>query len=205
MEKDNKIVSVRLLFPTEMPLTPPKENDRVTVLYKVPFSEVTILFCIFFGGLQCVSHSFAYVSHLWFLRDVWIRTQSAAVASGRAADLAINPPNLATNPPNVATNPPLATNPPNAANNPPNLATNLPSYHTHPQLGTGRLAGKTCRWRLPDWCCWWCCRSCRAPPDRSPANSSTQFYFGCARGYSVSFPCSLLCCRKTWPQGAFHF
>ncbi len=30
----------------------------------------------FFGGLECVGHSFAYVAHLWFLRDVWIRTQS---------------------------------------------------------------------------------------------------------------------------------
>ncbi len=28
------------------------------------------LFCIFFGGLQCVGHSFAYVAHFVFLRDV---------------------------------------------------------------------------------------------------------------------------------------
>jgi hypothetical protein len=41
-----------------------------------------------FGGLECVGHSFAYVAHLWFLRDVLIRTQSAAVASWRATDLA---------------------------------------------------------------------------------------------------------------------
>ena len=26
-------------------------------------------FCIFFGGLECVGHSFAYVAHLWFL--IW--------------------------------------------------------------------------------------------------------------------------------------
>ncbi len=45
----------------------------------------------FFGGLECVGHSFAYVAHLWFLRDVWIRTQSAAVAFWRAADLATHP------------------------------------------------------------------------------------------------------------------
>jgi hypothetical protein len=31
---------------------------------------------IFFGGLECVGYSFAYVAHLWFLRDVLIRTQS---------------------------------------------------------------------------------------------------------------------------------
>jgi hypothetical protein len=29
----------------------------------------------FFCGLQCVGHSLAYVAHLSFLRDVWIRTQ----------------------------------------------------------------------------------------------------------------------------------
>ena len=48
-------------------------------------------FVYFFGGLECVGHSFAYVAHLWFLRDVWIRTQSAAVASWRATGLAIHP------------------------------------------------------------------------------------------------------------------
>ncbi len=48
-------------------------------------------FVYFFGGLECVGHSFAYVAHLWFLRDVWIRTQSAAVASWRATDLATHP------------------------------------------------------------------------------------------------------------------
>jgi hypothetical protein len=33
------------------------------------------LFCIFFGGLECVGHSFAYVAHFVFLGDVWLRTQ----------------------------------------------------------------------------------------------------------------------------------
>ncbi len=37
------------------------------------------LFCIFFGGLECVGHSFDYVARFVFLRDVWIRTQRAAV------------------------------------------------------------------------------------------------------------------------------
>ncbi len=50
-------------------------------------------FVYFFGGLECVGHSFADVAHLWFLRDVWIRTQSAAVASWRATDLATHPLN----------------------------------------------------------------------------------------------------------------
>ncbi len=40
-------------------------------------------FVYFFGGLDC--------AHLWFLRDVWIRTQSAAVASWRNTDLATHP------------------------------------------------------------------------------------------------------------------
>ncbi len=34
------------------------------------------IFCIFlylfFGGLECVGHSFAYVAYFLFLRDVWI-------------------------------------------------------------------------------------------------------------------------------------
>ncbi len=52
---------------------------------------VSLFFAYFFGGLECAGHSFAYVAHLWFLRDVWIRTQSAAVASWRATDLATHP------------------------------------------------------------------------------------------------------------------
>jgi hypothetical protein len=48
----------------------------------------------FFGGLEFVGHSFAYVAHLLFLRDVWIRTQSTAVASWRATDLATHPSQL---------------------------------------------------------------------------------------------------------------
>ncbi len=34
-----------------------------------------------------VGHSFAYVAHFVFLRDVWIRTKRAAVASRRATNL----------------------------------------------------------------------------------------------------------------------
>jgi hypothetical protein len=40
-----------------------------------------ILFCTFFGGLECGGHSFAYVAHFVFLRDVWIRTRRAGVAT----------------------------------------------------------------------------------------------------------------------------
>ncbi len=38
-----------------------------------------VFFWYFFGGLECVGHSFAYVAHFVVLRDV--RTQRAAVAS----------------------------------------------------------------------------------------------------------------------------
>jgi hypothetical protein len=46
-------------------------------------------FCLFFflGGLECVGIPFAYVAHLVFLRDVLIRTQRVAVASGCATNL----------------------------------------------------------------------------------------------------------------------
>ncbi len=62
------------------------------------FEKCNVFFVYFFGGLECFDHSFAYVAHLWFLRDVWIRSQSAAVASWRATDLATHPSNLATHP-----------------------------------------------------------------------------------------------------------
>jgi hypothetical protein len=47
-----------------------------------------------FGGLECVGHSFAYVAHFVFLRDVWIRTQRAAVASRCATNLATHLPKM---------------------------------------------------------------------------------------------------------------
>ncbi len=50
------------------------------------FSWINQFFYIyFFGGLECVGHSFAYVDHLVFFIDVWIWTQKA---SRRAANLA---------------------------------------------------------------------------------------------------------------------
>jgi hypothetical protein len=46
------------------------------------FSEEKIFFYLnFFSGLEYVGHSFAYVAQFAFLRDVWIQTQRAAVAS----------------------------------------------------------------------------------------------------------------------------
>jgi hypothetical protein len=56
-----------------------------------------IFFVYFFCGLECGGHSFAFVTHFVLLRDVWIGTQRASVASRRATNLATNLPNLANN------------------------------------------------------------------------------------------------------------
>ncbi len=71
-------------------------------------------FVYFFGGLEFAGHSFAYVAHFVFLRDVWIRIQRAAVESRRATNLATHLPTLA------------ATHLPDFATHLPNLATYLP-------------------------------------------------------------------------------
>jgi hypothetical protein len=47
-------------------------------------SSITF-FGIFFGGLECVGHSFVYVADFLFLRD-WMRTQRAAEASRLATN-----------------------------------------------------------------------------------------------------------------------
>jgi hypothetical protein len=62
-----------------------------------------------FGGLECVGHFFAYVAHFVFLRDVWIRTQRAAVESRSATNLATNLPNLVTHLRYLATHLPYLT------------------------------------------------------------------------------------------------
>ncbi len=53
---------------------------------------------IFRRARVCVGHAYAYVALSVFLRDVWIRTQRAAVESRRATNLATHLPN-----PNLAT------------------------------------------------------------------------------------------------------
>jgi hypothetical protein len=49
-------------------------------------SQPLSFFCTiyFFGGLEFVGHSFAYVAHFIFMRDFCIRTQRSEVASRRA-------------------------------------------------------------------------------------------------------------------------
>ncbi len=83
------------------------------------------IFFIFFGGLECVGHSFVYVAHFVFLRDVLIRTQRAAVASRRYQLSHSSPSNLATHLPPVS-HPSPSTLPISL-----NLATHLPQL-SHP-------------------------------------------------------------------------
>ncbi len=45
--------------------------QEILIFQCVSIKEV---FCVFFGGLECVGLSFAYVAHFIFLGDVWIRT-----------------------------------------------------------------------------------------------------------------------------------
>jgi hypothetical protein len=47
-------------------------NRKRVVIYKKPY---------FISRLEFVGHSFAYVAHFVFLRDVWIRSQRADVAT----------------------------------------------------------------------------------------------------------------------------
>ncbi len=51
--------------------------------------RLTIVFCIFFGGLECVGHSFAYVAHIVFFgRCLDSNPHRAVVASRYASNLA---------------------------------------------------------------------------------------------------------------------
>jgi hypothetical protein len=55
-------------------------------------------FVRFSGGLECDGHTFVNVAHFAFLRDVWIRTQRAAVTSRRAINLATHLPDQLSHP-----------------------------------------------------------------------------------------------------------
>ncbi len=52
------------------------------------FSYFLYIIC----GLECVGHSFANIAHFVFLRNIWIWTQRAAVASRSATNLATHLP-----------------------------------------------------------------------------------------------------------------
>jgi hypothetical protein len=51
--------------------------DYETLQFQLSKRDYVIkFFKLFFGGLECVGHPFAYVAHFVFLRDVCIRTQT---------------------------------------------------------------------------------------------------------------------------------
>jgi hypothetical protein len=53
-----------------------------------PAQSLASFFFLFLAGYSVFCHSFSFVANFVFLRDVWIRTQRAAVASRRATNLA---------------------------------------------------------------------------------------------------------------------
>jgi hypothetical protein len=70
--------------------------------YSIKISSF-VFFVNFCWRDRVCDHSFAIVANFVFLRDVWIRTQRAAVASGSASNLATHLPYLATHLPYLAT------------------------------------------------------------------------------------------------------
>jgi hypothetical protein len=49
-----------------------------------------VIFVHYFGGLDRFSHSFVFVAHFVFLRDVWIQTQRSSVTQAGATELFIS-------------------------------------------------------------------------------------------------------------------
>jgi hypothetical protein len=66
----------------------------VSCIFIIFVRVLRLFFIYFFGGLECVGHSFVYVALFVVLRDVWIRTQRAAVASRLTTNLATHLPTL---------------------------------------------------------------------------------------------------------------
>jgi hypothetical protein len=55
-----------------------------------------MFFVFFWRARECDGHSFADVAHFAFLRDAWIRTQRAAIASRGATNLSTHLKNVKT-------------------------------------------------------------------------------------------------------------
>ncbi len=136
------------ILPEMMRLNAKRTQGRYIALNCVPNQKFTIVswdkktnaiahhrcsfFVYFLGGLQCVGLSFARVAQFVFLRDVWIRTQIAAVTSRRATNLATHLTGLATHLPDLFTHlPELVTHLPDLAAHLPDLVTHLPDFATH--------------------------------------------------------------------------
>jgi hypothetical protein len=71
--------------------TQPECRKNILVLFHVLFLKRYHARLSYFLAGKYVGHSFTYVAYFVFLRDVWIRTQRAAVASRRATNLATHP------------------------------------------------------------------------------------------------------------------
>ncbi len=55
-----------------MPVLQKEEKLEVRNIHlKLIYCGKNISVCVFFGGLECVGRSFAYVAHLIFFRYVW--------------------------------------------------------------------------------------------------------------------------------------
>ncbi len=51
---------------------------RISMKVFGPVPALNLLWIYFFGGLECIGYSFAYVARIWFFKsDVWIWTQRA--------------------------------------------------------------------------------------------------------------------------------
>ncbi len=69
---------------------PGEAQTKLFRLVQISRNSVVLYNVYFFGGLEYVG-PFLYVAHFIFLRDVWIWTQSVAVASRRATNLGTHP------------------------------------------------------------------------------------------------------------------
>ncbi len=103
----------------------------------------------FFGGLEYIGHSFAYVAHFILWETSGFDPESCRSKQARYQLSHPSPTNLPTHFPNLATRlTNLATNLPNFATNLPNLATNLPNLATYL---TNLATQKTDRTQLLYW------------------------------------------------------
>ncbi len=112
-----------------------KQKERMCYLNTLQF-DLSCLFLFFFIGVQHIffsfsqarvyCHSFAYVANFVIFRDVWIRTQSTAIASRHATNLATHLPLLVTHHSLSRPTPHLATHLPHLVAHLPHLATHLP-------------------------------------------------------------------------------
>ncbi len=91
-----------LVFSTVPHASPGHEG---TVIFLDHFDASDYFYYYYFGGLECVGHSFAYVGHFFYFERCLDSNpaQRAAVTSKRATNLATHLPYVATHLPSLAT------------------------------------------------------------------------------------------------------